>query len=203
MFSGIIKAVGEVKTYDESSHILRVASPMFTDEPSMGASVAIDGVCLTVSHAYPSAQGFDLGFDLGSETRRLTLLAKKKPHDLVNIEHALKLGDPIDGHMVQGHVEAIAKIISIEPAANGLLISISLPEPLRPFIVAKGSIAINGVSLTINHVDKDYFSLCLVPYTVDNTSFRAVRPGCMVHIETDIVGRYIYNFAEHRLSAHA
>lgn len=191
MFTGIIQAVGEVKAYDASSFVLTISCPLFLEKkPPLGASIAIDGVCLTVSHLYE--QKSVLGFTLGQETRNISLLAKKIPNDLVNVEFALCVGQPLDGHMVQGHVDGIAEITKIETTQGSRTLSIRFPKALSPFIVTKGSIALNGVSLTVNDMAGDDFSIGLVPYTLEHTNFMGKELGDKLHIETDILGRYLY-----------
>lgn len=189
--------MGEVIAYDDAKFVLAIRCPLFSECP-MGASIAIDGVCLTVSHLDNQRINV-VGFDLGEETRNITLLANKKPFDLVNVEFSLRMGESVDGHMVQGHVEGIARLISQDTVNAGQILQFSLPTPLQPFVIPKGSIAINGVSLTVNMVEPSSFFVCLVPFTVRNTSFSHIMLGDLVHIETDIVGRYLYNFAKNTL----
>lgn len=194
MFSGIIKGVGEIASYDHEKFRLAVRCPLFNSGIALGASIAVDGVCLTacdLDHTTPDV----VAFDLGEETRKLTLLAKKTTHDLVNIEFSLRMGDSLDGHMVQGHVDGLAQVLSKVEHGGNLIIRFSQPKDLAQFLVHKGSVAINGVSLTINDIDDDSFSVCLVPFTIDNTSFKNIAVGDLVHIETDVVGRYLYRFA--------
>lgn len=194
MFTGIIKAVGTIKSFDQDVSVLTVACPLFAETKLMvGASIAIDGVCLTVSHL-DGAQPNLIGFDLGQETINVTLLAHKKPGDIVNIEPALRLGDAIDGHMVQGHIDAIGHIESIKQIDQGCLLSVGFPPALAPYLVNKGSIAVDGVSLTVNEIRGHTIGICLVPHTIENTSFSAKKPGDFVHLETDIVGRYMHHF---------
>lgn len=194
MFSGIITAVGTVDSYDETSSILMVRCQLFADRPIRpGASLAIDGVCLTAAHFNEEAC---IGFDLGPETKNTCLLARKRQGDFVNIEYALKASDQLDGHIVQGHIDGIAEISSIETLEHGCRMRFSTPADLDALIVKKGSIAINGVSLTINETFDDDFSVCLVPYTLKATSFVHNRPGDRVHLETDIMGRYFRHFFE-------
>lgn len=197
MFTGIIKAIGTIQSYDPSSHILTVACPLFSNNScTEGASIAIDGVCLTVSH-FDQTRTNLIGFDLGTETRAVSLLAHKAPHEMVNVEPALLLGAPLDGHIVQGHIDGIGKLVSIDGMGQTSLLTFLAPRELMPYVVKKGSIAIDGVSLTVNDVKDETFCVCLVPHTIEHTAFKAKTPGCLVHIETDIVGRYLYHFYTH------
>lgn len=194
MFTGIIKAVGTIKSFDQDSSILMVECPLFAETTLVaGASIAIDGVCLSVSHL-DETQANLIGFDLGQETIKVTLLAHKKPGDTVNIEPALRLGDAIDGHMVQGHVDAIGHIESIKQVNQGYQFSVCFPPTLTPYMVNKGSIAVDGISLTINEIQDHTISICLVPHTIEHTSLSAKKNGDLVHLETDIVGRYLHHF---------
>lgn len=192
MFTGIIKSVGEVAANNGSQ--LAIRCPLFLEKPPLGASIAIDGVCLTVSQY--GEQADTVGFELGEETRQVTLLATTPVHRAVNVEFALRLGDAVDGHMVQGHVDGLARLLSKNIVGKNYLLEFSLPQGVGHLLVKKGSIAINGVSLTINNVDDNSFFVCLVPFTIDNTSFKAINEGDLVHVETDIIGRYVYNFAQ-------
>ncbi len=193
MFTGIIKGIGEVESYDKNSFVLRIACPQFKNCKTLGASIAIDGVCLTASYLDPVSTHI-IGFDLGTETRTRSLLPNLSHSSLVNVEFALAMGDPLDGHLVQGHVDGIAEIVAIKDVENGRMISLKCSPSLMPLIVPKGSIAVHGVSLTVNEVSEDSFTVCLVPHTVLNTSFKVFRAGDLVHLETDIIGRYLHNF---------
>lgn len=196
MFTGIVKEVGLIEAYDGSSSILWVSCPSFSEQkPKPGASIAINGVCLTVSH-FDHAQPDRVGFDLGLETRRVTLLGQKKPGDVVNVEFPLSLGAFLDGHLVQGHIDSIAEVLSIEQLpSKDVLMRFSLPKACAHLVVLKGSIAVNGVSLTVNAVDEKSFFVCLVPHTVATTGFKHNKCGDFVHIETDIIGRYLERLA--------
>lgn len=194
MFTGIIKGIGKVQTYDQDSLVLCIVCPLFKERrPSLGDSIAIDGVCLTVSYLSDAAPEV-IGFDLGHETRELTLLARLKPETLVNVEFALAMGDPLDGHMVQGHVDGISELLAIVETKNGCTMRFRCKPSLLPLIVPKGSVAINGVSLTVNDVKDDWFSVCLIPHTVEHTSFKKSTIGDLMHVETDVIGRYLYHF---------
>lgn len=193
MFTGIVKGIAEVQSYHEDTFILTLSCPLFSQKKlAVGASVAIDGVCLTANHIDEKNPQL-IGFDLGQETRRISLLTKKKATDLVNVEFALCAGDPLDGHLVQGHVDGIVELLSVDSANDGLIMECSMPAKLAPLLVTKGSIAINGVSLTINKIGPHSFFVCLIPHTLKNTTFKKSRPGDLMHIETDIIGRYLQN----------
>jgi riboflavin synthase len=193
VFAGIIKSIGKI-TSNESSRLF-IASDYFLENPiKKGASIAIDGVCLTACY-FPDKK--TLGFDLGLETKKLTLLSQKEPGSFVNLEYSLCLGDPIDGHLVQGHVDAQAEILNIYNSQESKIFTLSLPSQIKTLITHKGSIAINGVSLTVNNIKEDSFSVCLVPFTMENTTFSHSQVGQLVHIETDIIGRYLARHKEY------
>ena len=196
MFTGIIKAVGIIESYDPVTSLIKVESPYFETELfETSMSIAVDGICLTVSHRHDDNPRL-LGFDLGNETKKVSLLTKKSPKTAVNIEPALKLGDALGGHLVQGHVDGIGILASIEDVVDGKLFTFSYPVDLGPLIVDKGSITIDGVSLTVNKVNGHLFSVCLVPYTLRHTTLREKNIGDPIHLETDIIGRYLNRFFE-------
>ncbi|HXW52825.1 MAG TPA: riboflavin synthase [Myxococcota bacterium] len=193
MFTGIIKGIGEVSSYDQTSFVLCITCSQFANLKTLGASVAINGVCLTVSHL-DKKRPTTLGFDLGRETREVSLLKDLGPGALVNVELALAMGDPLDGHLVQGHVEGVAEIVWVEASENGKTMRFKCMPSLMAMIVPKGSIALDGVSLTVNQVVGDWFSVFLVPQTVRGTNFKTRSTGDLVHVETDIIGRYLHHF---------
>jgi riboflavin synthase len=191
MFTGIIQALGQIESDSTKHSSIVVKSPLFSARrPALGASIAIDGVCLTVSQIN-NQDLWDVRFDLGSETKKLTLLDQKKPNSLVNIELGLKAGEPLDGHFVQGHIDGLAQIIGLKEHDGCLIIDFAFDDELCPLIVKKGSIAVNGVSLTVNSVENNIFSVCLIPHTLKSTCFSQNKVGDKVHIETDIIGRYL------------
>ncbi len=191
MFTGIIKGTGIIEKSFQESGALYISSPLFSKKkPALGASVAVDGVCLTVC-SLSGDSNFLVRFDLGKETCARTLLAQYHSKAEVNLEEALCLGDPLDGHMVQGHVDGLVKLIKRVDFDEFCLMSFSFEEDLGPLLVKKGSLAINGVSLTINEVGKTMLSVGLVPYTLQHTCLRNLQEGDQAHLETDIVGRYV------------
>lgn len=186
MFSGIIADLGQVSSNDGVK--LTVKSQHFIKhQPRLGASIAVDGVCLTVMEKKHD----QISFELGQETCKLTYLAKLKQGCLVNLEPALKLGDEIDGHMVQGHVDGQAYLTKREQSQGNLILHFRFPKKLDGFLVKKGSVALNGVSLTINSIEKDVLTVCLVPYTIKATNLQQLEINDPAHIEVDILGRYI------------
>ena len=191
MFSGIIKATGIIEKSYEDSGSLFISSSLFSELPqSLGSSIAVDGVCLTVC-GIEEQPVKTLKFNLGKETCAKTLLAQYKSSSVVNLEEALRLGDPLDGHLVQGHVDGLIKLVQKVDEADFCRMTFSFDESLDQLLVNKGSVAINGVSLTINEINGCTLSVGLVPYTLHHTSLRELKVGDWAHLETDIVGRYV------------
>ncbi|MCA9507734.1 MAG: riboflavin synthase [Myxococcales bacterium] len=188
MFSGIIAGQGTIVENNLATHRFAVKSKIFSDRTvSLGASIAIDGVCLTVVACDHDC----ITFDLGEETKEVTQLAKLSLDSLVNIEFSLRYGDEISGHLVQGHVDGVVSLIKRSSLASNLVLQFSYPTHLKSLLVKKGSLALNGVSLTINELDYESFSVCLLPYTLELTNLGRLKIGQKAHIEVDILGRYI------------
>jgi riboflavin synthase len=198
MFSGIIAEIGEVVSLevDPASEIARLkirAEAFARKEPRVrcGDSIAVSGVCLTVV-SFSSDVAL---FDLATETRRLTTLGELSVGDRVNIEESLRMGDSLDGHMVQGHVDAVSSVVSLKKEDNTWRCTFSMNDVIRPLIAKKGSITVDGVSLTVADVSDEEFVVFLVPYTWSHTLFSEYTPGRKVNIETDCVARYLLQLA--------
>jgi len=190
MFTGLIEAVGAVRRVERRSAaaILEVeAAWPDADLPAAGDSIAVDGVCLTVTA--PSADGFTA--DLSPETVDRTLLAELRPGVPVNLERALKLGDRIGGHLVQGHVDTVIGVVGIRSEGGFQRWRLSLPAAQAREVAAKGSVAVNGVSLTVAGLGRDWFEVALIPATLDATTFGRLRTGARVHLETDVLAKYV------------
>ena len=190
MFTGIIEQTGLIESLEHSSHAakLRVRAPGFFADTRPGASIAISGVCLTVvQHDADVAT-----FDVVPETLARTTLGSLRTGDRVNLEHSLRAGAPIDGHFVQGHVEGVGTVTRID-RGDGYVLWTQVPAELLPAIVPKGSIAIDGVSLTIVEVDRAAraFSVALIPTTLERTTLGRLREQSRVNIETDILARTV------------
>jgi riboflavin synthase len=188
MFTGIIEGLGRIEArrggLDEIR--LRVHAPF--SEPAMhGASIAVDGVCLTV---VDSGAGWFEAM-VSPETMSRTTLGSLAEGAQVNLERALRIGDRLDGHLVQGHVDATGRIEETRPEGSGLRLRVALPESLQPFVVMKGSIAVDGVSLTIAARTRTAFEVALIPATLVATGLGRKTPGAEVNLEVDLVGRYV------------
>ena len=182
MFTGLIREFAEVKSYANNILTLKAAY-----KPRIGDSIAINGACLTVTHL------LDHGFSVELSLESRALLAVENLKGKVHMEPALALGDRLDGHMVQGHVDCVGVIEQFKQNENGLDIEISLPAEYMRFIIPKGSVTIDGVSLTINEVKKDRFRLTIIPHTLEKTLMSSYVVGRRVNIETDMFARYLYH----------
>ena len=182
MFNGLIREIGKIKSF--SNNKLKIISKL---KPEIGDSVAVNGVCLTVTKVYND--GFEV--ELSPETQKIIPLENYQAGKLVHLEEALRFGDKIDGHLIQGHVDAIGEILEIKKNKNSYDVIIKTSPTIMKYIAPKGSIAIDGVSLTINEVFSDRFRLTIIPHTFENTLFKYYKIHQKVNIETDMFARYI------------
>jgi riboflavin synthase len=203
MFTGIVEAlgrVGRVETGRPGSRRLSVAVP---DEPGWrlapGESVAVSGVCLTVVDVGPGW----LGFDLADETLRVTTLGSLGAGDAVNLERPLRLDGRLGGHLVLGHVDGVGEVTAVRPDGAGARLDVAAPGPLRPLLIPKGSVAIDGVSLTVAGLAADAFGVALIPHTLAATTLGRRRPGDRVNLEMDVIGKYVRGFVEQWEPGHA
>lgn len=188
MFTGIVEEVGTLKQIEPTGLVIQARSVL--QDAAIKDSIAVDGICLTITE-----QGEDwFRVDTMPETQRRTRLASLQPGDKVNLERSLAANGRIGGHMVQGHVEASAVVLRLQEDGIGLNVEIELPEALRPFVIAKGFIAVNGVSLTVVESLSDRFSIALIPYTREHTNLGQLQIGTLLNLETDIIGRYVMQF---------
>ncbi len=181
MFSGIVREVGEVRSRDAGRLVL--ASTL---APEVGGSVAVNGACLTVV----ARAGGRLAFDVVPETYARTNLGALAAGDRVNLEPALTLDQPLDGHLVQGHVDATARVLSARAADLGRELTIELPRELARYVAEKGSIAVDGASLTVTRVTESSFGVALIPHTLEHTIADGYRKGTVVNLEVDVLARY-------------
>jgi riboflavin synthase len=182
MFNGLIREIAKVKSF--SNNKLTLKSKYI---PNIGDSVAINGVCLTATKIYND--GFEV--ELSPETQNKIAIENYKNE--VHIEPAMRLSDRVDGHLVQGHIDCIGEILEIKKNKNSYDVVIKIPTEFMKFVINKGSIAIDGVSLTVNDVWSDRFRLTIIPHTFENTLFKSYKIHQKVNIETDMFARYIYN----------
>ncbi|MTV82779.1 riboflavin synthase [Secundilactobacillus folii] len=190
MFTGIIKGIGrviQIKQHDESAH-LTVEAPLFTEiQPQLGDSIAFNGICLTAT----SVTGSQIGVDVMPETSRRTALQGLRVNDRLNLEPALPATARLDGHFVLGHVDTTAKLIRQVQDQDSRTLTFEIDPEYDDYIVEKGSVAIDGVSLTVTQKGAQQFSVSLIPYTLAETTLGDRQIGDLVNIETDVIGKYI------------
>ena len=190
MFTGIIQATGRVTRSEPRGGDLRlgiVAPDLDTSDVALGDSVAVSGCCLTVV----AHEGDTLAFDISNESLSLTTLGDLGVGDRVNLEKALRLSDRLGGHLVSGHVDGIGSIVSVEPDARSQRWVIEAPSAHARYVAAKGSVCVDGVSLTVNTMDGARFGVNLIPHTVEQTTFGDRRVGDRVNLEIDMLARYV------------
>lgn len=188
MFTGIVETKGRIEAAEPrgAERRLRVAAP-FAGDLARGGSVAVNGVCLTVTES--AAGWFEAA--LGGETIARTALGSLRPADEVNLERPLRAGDPLGGHLVQGHVDAVVRVRERREDGAGARLRLDLPAALAPLVAAQGSVALDGVSLTVASRDADAFEVMLIPETLRVTTLGARRAGDAVNLEADLIGRYV------------
>ncbi|MBN1560438.1 riboflavin synthase [candidate division KSB1 bacterium] len=189
MFTGLVEEVGQICDVRErgDGRCLTIAAREILHDVGEGDSIAVDGVCLTVEHFTAD----DFSVQAVSETVSRTTLAHKSVGDAVNLERALSASARMGGHFVQGHVDGIGRIISIENVTPGYQLIIRLPENLTPFVVDKGSIALDGLSLTVARIDSTLLTIAIIPHTWQTTTLKNKRPGDCVNVEVDVVAKYV------------
>jgi riboflavin synthase len=195
MFTGLIEALGEIAEVEETGRglRLRVRTPL-ARQLTAGESLAVNGVCLTVT----DAGGDDLHADIGPETARITTLGALRREQQVNLERAMRADGRFGGHLVQGHVDGTGSVVDVREEGEAHGITIRIPVALAPYIVRKGSIAVDGVSLTVVDLEHDRVEVMIVPFTWQQTSLSALRVGDRVNLECDMVGKYVARAVELR-----
>jgi len=191
MFTGIIEGTGTVAALataaDGSGARLEVEAPWLAGRLAVGESVAVNGCCVTVAAA--TAAGF--AADLVAETLRRTALGGLAAGAVVNLERPMALGGRLGGHLVQGHVDGVAKVLDRTPVGDGQEVRFELPPELERYVVEKGSVAVDGVSLTVAGVGPGWFAVALVPHTLEVTTLGRRRPGDLIQLEVDVVAKYV------------
>ena len=197
MFTGIITALGtidEIITKADGDFRLGIMTPWDCTAIPLGASIACSGVCLTVVAV--SGGRFDV--DVSAETMAVTTLAAWQEGTQINLERALAMGDELGGHIVSGHVDGIGTLISVDRDGDGYRLVIEAPEDLAPLIAPKGSVAVDGISLTVNAVEGRRFGLMIIPHTWDHTTLAARQPGDKINLEADMLARYVARIVSYR-----
>lgn len=196
MFTGIVTAVGELIALEDGPvRRFTVRGPWPADDLALGASIAHDGVCLTVTGIEPDARGAAYRVEVSPETLARTTLGGWKPGSRMNLERPLKVGDELGGHIVQGHVDGVGEVLTRNDADGWMALTVEAPAALARFVAEKGSIAVDGVSLTVNGVSGHAFDLMIIPHTAAVTTLSRLKPGMRVNLEVDIMARYAARLA--------
>ena len=201
MFSGIIEAVGTVREFargEESATMVVETDSKFRNLED-GESIAVNGVCLTVTEFNDSI----FRMDLGTETLNKTSFKNVKSGDRVNLERSLTFSSKISGHFVSGHIDQVGKVISIEEKPGEVLLKFSHPPFLSPYIMEKGSIALDGISLTVFNCKENSFNVSIIPFTWSHTNLNARKIGDLINIECDMIGKYVYKACENLIKPQA
>lgn len=196
MFTGIITDVGRVRSLAErpGGRRLEIETDFDLSAVAGGASIACSGCCLTVVEKGDGA----FAVDVSPETLAKTTLGAWEVGTPVNLEKSLKMGDELGGHIVSGHVDGVAECLSVAAEGESWRLDVRVPEPLARFIAPKGSVALNGVSLTVNEVSGSTFGVCIIPYTWGHTNFRDMKAGRKLNLEVDLLSRYVNRILEAR-----
>ena len=198
MFTGIVTAIGTIANVEERGDLrLRIACPLDPADIAIGASIACSGVCLTAVDRGGSKGDAHFSVDVSAETVSRTAEGMWREGSELNLEPSLRIGDELGGHIVTGHVDGIGKIVDLRPVGASSQVVVAAPETLAPFIAEKGSITVNGVSLTINTVDDQrdgstHFGLNIIPHTAEVTTLGSLRLGGEVNLEVDTLARYLH-----------
>jgi riboflavin synthase len=190
MFTGIIQNIGIFQEYKQGKQKLGVKTPELISGLGIGDSLSVNGVCLSLTHKEKDT----LFFHLSQETLSRTNLGSLHRGDRLNLESSLTLSTPLSGHLVTGHIDSTGKVLMLQNRRTGKRITISFPSNLRPYFIPKGSVAVDGVSLTIAEIKRSSFEAELIPITLENSNLGQRKIGDRVNIECDIIGKYVYNW---------
>ncbi len=193
MFTGIITDIGRIEALEQRGDLrAKIACSFDTSQIDMGASIASDGVCLTVVDLGPGWYAVDIS----AETVAMTNLDRWQVGARVNLERALRVGDELGGHIVSGHVDGVAEVVLVADEGDSTRVQLRAPEALSRFIAPKGSVALNGTSLTVNEVQGDIFGINFIPHTKEVTTWGDVAVGDRVNLEIDTLARYVARLAD-------
>jgi riboflavin synthase len=189
MFTGLVATTGLLESRSSRGAGARMAvHARFEGEPlALGESIAVDGVCLSVDAILP--EGFE--FDASAETCSRTTLGSLEPGSAVHLERALRVGDRLGGHLVTGHVDGVGALVGRRPVGEAVWMTFAPPAELARFFAEKGSVTVDGVSLTVNAVSRDGFEVMLIPHTLEKTKLGRLVPGSRVNLEVDMIARYV------------
>jgi len=198
MFTGIVEEVGEIVDVRQSGEVvvLTVRGPRVSDDAAHGDSIAVNGCCLTVADP-GGAQGDEFRLELVPETLKRTSLGGAAPGVKVNLERALQAGARLGGHIVQGHVDGVGTVLGRTPGEHWEVVRVGLPPQLARYVVEKGSIAVDGVSLTVARVDDTSFDVSLIPETLERTTLGRAETGRPVNLEVDVLAKYVEKLLAH------
>ena len=196
MFTGIVTDIGTVRRIERGNGgaTLTIATAYDTGVIALGASIGCAGVCLTATALRPG----EFTADASAETLSCSTLGDWREGARINLEQAMKLGDEMGGHLVLGHVDGVARLIDRRPDGDSVRFTIEAPEELAPFIASKGSVALDGVSLTVNEVEGRVFGVNIIPHTLAHTTFGDAGPGTRMNIEIDLMARYVQRLLQAR-----
>jgi riboflavin synthase len=196
MFTGIIEGLGTITELRQSGQGKRLAleADFLLGHTKIGDSISVSGACLTVV----AIEGKCIKVDVSPETLAITTFGRSKIGDRVNLERALRLSDRIDGHLVSGHIDGMGTIKHKKNTGNAIIITIGVPESLSRYMIKKGSVAVDGISLTINNLGLDGFDVSIIPHTAKLTTIGFNKIGDLVNIETDMIGKYVERFVTER-----
>jgi riboflavin synthase len=200
MFTGIVTDIGTLAARDSTK--LKIASHYDPASVPLGASIACDGCCLTVTRVNEGPDGgavFEV--DVSNETSARTTLGSWRPGTRVNLERSLSFGSELGGHLVTGHIDGLARVKDRASDGDSVRFVLDAPAKFAQFIAAKGSVALNGVSLTVNEVDAARFGVNIIPYTLTHTTWGDREPGDLINLEVDLLARYVERIAAGRLAA--
>ncbi len=194
MFTGIIEEAGVIRSLKPSSAGARmfVDAGRISEGMKIGDSVAVNGVCLTAT----AIQGQGFFCDLSAETMNRSSFRQAREGMLVNLERSLALGDRLGGHWMQGHVDGVGRLLAVVPSGEGFAMEFAVPQELERYLVSKGSVAVDGISLTVATLAKDRFGVAVIPYTFRSTNLQRLTVGDMVNLEGDIIAKYLERFLQ-------
>ncbi|KGB82278.1 MAG: riboflavin synthase [Pseudomonadota bacterium] len=197
MFTGIITDIGTLRSLEQKGDLVaRIGTGYAPETIAIGASIACDGVCLTVTDRGTDDQGGWFDVSISAESVSKTNISGWAPGKRVNLERALKLGDELGGHIVSGHVDGVAEVVAMQQEGDSTRVTFRAPGALAKFIAPKGSVALNGTSLTVNEVDGADFGVNFIPHTKEATTWGAVAVGDRINLEIDTLARYVARLAE-------
>jgi len=198
LFTGIITDVGEILSINLDSGKIKISSKFDHNDIDIGASISCSGICLTVVEKDKHKNHSYFCFEVSQETISCSSVKFWKKNTKINLEKSLRFGDEVGGHLVTGHVDCLGEIVSINKSKNSNVFKIKYPREYKKYVASKGSICLDGISLTINEVFDDFFSVNIIPHTEENTSWSKISKGDSINVEFDVLARYVASQLEDR-----